>query len=172
MKLTLKIAKANFFDRPVVDAVKNAGRKMLGRFGAFVRRDGRKTIKQAKRKTPSELSPEEQDRLNMRLRLWAIGRIAKKPEAPYRPSKPGNPPFAHGTKSPIRLILFAYDAAEQSVVIGPVGTGTKPGIVPEVLEYGGTSVIGPRRVAVAARPNIVPAYQKNLPHLQNWRNAL
>lgn len=173
MKLSFELAKANFFDRPVVGAVKDAGRKILGRFGAFVRRDGRKSIKQAKRKTPAELTPDEQSRLAARYRLWAIGRIAKKPEPPWRNSAPGKPPLAHGTKSPIKLILFAYDAREQSVVTGPVAFGGQPGVATEALEYGGGSkTISGRRITVAARPNIVPAFQKNLPHLQNWRNAL
>lgn len=164
MKLSFELAKASFFDRPVVNAVKDAGRKILGKFGAFTRRDGRSSIKQAKRKSPAELTTEERDQLATRFRLWAVGRIAKKPEPPFRSSAPGRPPLAHGTKSPIKLILFAYDAREQSVVVGPVAFGRKPGVATSALEYGDSDM--------AARPNIVPAFNRNLPHLLNWRNAL
>jgi hypothetical protein len=172
MKLSLELAKTSFFDRAVVNAVKDAGRKILGRFGAFVRRDGRKSIKTAKRKTPGELTPEERQRLAMRFRLWAVGRIAKKPLPPFRSSAPGNPPLAHGSKSPIKLILFAYDAAEQSVVVGPVAFGRQPGVATAALEYGGATQSHGHRFSIAARPNIVPAFDKNLPHLRNWRSAL
>lgn len=173
MKFSLDLAKTHFFDRPVVNAVKNAGRKILGKFGAFVRRDSRSSIKQAKRKSTSQLTPEERSNLNLRFRLWAAGRISKKPEAPYNPSQPGNPPFAHGSKSPLKRILFAWDPTEQSVTVGPIAFGRRPGVAPEALEYGGDSTnSSKKRVSVEARPFMTPAFNRKLPHLQEWRNSL
>jgi hypothetical protein len=172
MKLTFDIAKSAFFDRAVVNAVKDAGKRILSRFGAFVRRDGRQSIKTATRKTPGELTPQERASLELRMRLWATGRIAKKPLPPFRTSRPGTPPLAHGSKSPIRLILFAYDAAAQSVVIGPVAFGRRPGVATTALEYGGPTESHGHRFRIAARPNIVPAFERNLPILRNWRNTL
>lgn len=61
-------------------------------------------------------------------------------------SKPGQPPFAH-TGLLRKWILFAYERAQQNVIIGPLlankifldGDGKpRTGTVPEVLEYGGT----------------------------------
>jgi hypothetical protein len=164
--IDFKLAKAAFFDRPVVKAVKDKGKAVLGRFGAFVRRDGRKSIKTAPR-VPAEKAAE----YRLKLRLWAAGRIARKPDSPERHSPPGSPPLAHRKNSPIRLILFAYDAREQSVVIGPAAFGGHPGEATHALEYGGASTSGGRPIRVAARPTMTPAFQKNLPHLRNWRRA-
>lgn len=66
-----------------------------------------------------------------------------------RVSQPGQPPSAHSTDqvATIKNILFAYDAARKSVVIGPVllhkrheGV-TNSGTIPETLEAGGTVLI-------------------------------
>ena len=50
-------------------------------------------------------------------------------------SLPGNPPHAH-EGSLKRLILFGYDEAAESVVIGPVAF--KRGEAPHLLEFGGS----------------------------------
>jgi hypothetical protein len=172
VKLSFELAKSQLFDRAVVAAVKDAGKRILSRFGAFVRRDGRQSIKTTTRKTPGELTTQERASLERRMRLWAAGRIAKKPLPPFRTSRPGTPPLAHGAKSPIRLILFAYDAAAQSVVVGPVAFGRRPGVATAALEYGGPTESNGRRFSIAARPNMVPAFDSNLPHLRAWRNSL
>lgn len=167
--LNLRLVKHRFFDRDVVGAVKDAGRKVLGRFGAYVRRTARQSLKVAKPKTPSELSKDEQDELALRFRLWAIGRLKDKPTPPLRPSRPGQPPHVRQRESLLKLILFAYDFREQSVTIGPHATGNRPGLVPSVLEYGGR-VMGRkgRDVTIEPRPFMEPAFDQNLPHLRNW----
>lgn len=104
-------------------------------------------------------------------------------------SEPGKPPSAHGDKLK-KNILFAYDAPNQSVIVGP----TKLNAVtaedqPHTLEVGGTITIrekqlrpggtwGPlfnrrslrpgeairrRQIRVAARPYMSPALQAELP---------
>src|SRR5690606_907792 len=51
---------------------------------------------------------------------------------------PGKPPHSHGG-SLRRLILFGYDRANDSVVVGPVGF--KDSVAPRALEHGGTTVV-------------------------------
>ena len=104
-KLTFNAAKGNFFDREKVQRAVDAGTKrVLSRFGAFVRQRAKTSIR--KRKT---ISP------------------------------PGGPPHSQGGQ--LRNgILFSYDPAGKSVVIGPVllnGSRTSP-TVPELHEFGGT----------------------------------
>ena len=122
----LKLDKSWFFDRLKVQrAVGDATRRVLSKFGAFVRTAARHSIR--KRKAVSQ---------------------------------PGNPPSSH-TGLLRNRIYFAYDPARQSVVIGPTPINQvtfdrdiKPvsGIVPEILEYGG-SAGGPasRRRSVSVR---------------------
>jgi len=89
-----------------------------------------------------------------------------------RVSTAGAPPSAH-TKW-LKMIFFAYDAARQSVVIGPVKLN-RIGNAPEALEYGGQTrikVAGSRRrrrrfrtVSIAARPYMQPAFDEERPKL-------
>lgn len=69
-----------------------------------------------------------------------------------RASAPGQPPSVHSKDkfATLKNILFAYDPAGDSVIVGPVGfraAGTgigparAPGDVPEALEHGGTLAI-------------------------------
>jgi len=105
--------KALFFDTAKVRrAVDAATRRVLSKFGAFVRQRARTSIRHRR----------------------AV-------------SQPGAPPSSH-TGMLRRRIYHAYDPARQSVVIGPVplnqvffDKNLRPvsGIVPEILEYGGTA---------------------------------
>jgi hypothetical protein len=99
-----------FFDRrAVIDAVGRANATVLTKAGAFIRRSAKGKIRYAK-----------------------------------GVSKPGNPPHAHESKkhgkdSPLReLIVFAYDDATNSLVVGPTPF-QGPAIAPRVLELGGTA---------------------------------
>lgn len=90
-------------------------------------------------------------------------------------SKPGSPPFSHvGLLR--RGILFAWDDASRTVVIGPALL-RPTSRVPHVLEYGGTSLIesfGKRKPAkVRARPFMGPALQAELSQMpEAWRNSV
>lgn len=81
-------------------------------------------------------------------------------------SAPGGPPSSH-EGSLRKLILFAFDPARKSVVIGPARF--KRGEAPPLLEYGGTVVRqtrdGPRRMVYRPRPFIGPAAAAELPRL-------
>ena len=91
---------------------------------------------------------------------------------------PGKPPHSH-EGSLRRLILFGYDRANQSVVVGPVGF--KNSVAPRALEHGGTTVVLSRRrgrlqtrkVRIAARPYMAPALERERPKLPLlWRNSV
>ena len=77
-------------------------------------------------------------------------------------SPPGMPPYAHvGLLK--QHIYFMYDAAKQSVVIGPIII--KAGsIVPSLLEYSGT--IGKK--VYEARPYMRPAHRQGLARLGDF----
>ena len=74
-------------------------------------------------------------------------------------SKPGLPPFSH-TGTLRRGILFSYDSAANSVVIGPVLLGSMDG-APEALEHGGRPRGGGKYVR--KRPFMLPAFVAELP---------
>lgn len=91
---------------------------------------------------------------------------------------PGKPPHSH-EGSLRRLILFGYDRANESVVVGPVGF--KNSVAPRALEHGGTTVVLSRRrgrlqtrkVRIAARPYMAPALERERPKLPLlWRNSV
>lgn len=177
--ITLSSAvKKSFFDRPkILDALGKRGRetiRALSKAGAWIRQRARSSIRRRK-----------------------------------RVSSPGSPPSAHSRDPNVTLkkILFAYDAAAGSVVVGPVGLNVQhvingklaPGVVPNVLEFGGTMGIPevqladgrwvrldtrgrrrdankPARIRQAtyrARPFMNPALKAELPNLPSrWANSI
>jgi hypothetical protein len=80
-----------------------------------------------------------------------------------KPSPPGQPPSAH-SKDAVRTlknILFAYDRANMSVVVGPVRLNGEGGSVPGLHEFGGTKTLrttaGQRNPRIVLRPARYPA---------------
>lgn len=76
-------------------------------------------------------------------------------------SRPGNPPKSHlGFLK--NLILWAYDNARQSVVIGPLVKAGRSGVAIRALEYGGTTVLktreGMKHAYIDERPYMRPAF--------------
>ena len=70
-------------------------------------------------------------------------------------SPPGQPPSAQ-SRDPVatlKNILFSYDRANVSVVIGPVRLNGRQGSVPALHEFGGTATV--RRPARRGRPALV-----------------
>ncbi|HNQ22488.1 MAG TPA: hypothetical protein PKK06_05280 [Phycisphaerae bacterium] len=134
----LFVTKQMFFDtRAVTKRVDKATRKVLSKFGAFVRTGAKHSIRKRK----------------------AV-------------SKPGEPPSSHiGLLR--KFIFFGYDAGRRSVVIGPLRLNQKVGDAPQALEYGGTSTVveglrgkrKKRRVRIAARPFMGPAFEREKPKL-------
>ncbi len=132
------VCKKMFFDRKAVASrVSKAARKVLSKFGAFVRTAARHSIRKRK-----------------------------------RTSSPGEPPSSHmGLLK--KFIYFGYDSARKSVVIGPQRLNQKIGDAPAALEHGGSSTIveglrgrrRKRRVRIAARPYMGPAFENEKPKL-------
>jgi hypothetical protein len=63
-------------------------------------------------------------------------------------SAPGHPPSAH-SKDPVatlKNILFAYDRANMSVVIGPVLLNGSRGSVPALHEFGGAANVREKKI--------------------------
>jgi hypothetical protein len=103
--LRLNQAKSLFFDRQKIqNAVGRAERRVLSKFGAYVRADARASIRRRKRPSRPWQSPTNQ-----------TGRLKNN-------------------------IFFVFDPARRSVVIGPVLLGRGTG-APEILEYGGVTVV-------------------------------
>ena len=132
------VTKQMFFDRKAVTSrLDRATRKVLSRFGAFVRTSARHSIRKRK-----------------------------------RVSAPGEPPSSH-TGLLRRFIFFGYDRDRRSVVIGPQRLNQKVGDAPHALEYGGTSSVveglrsrrKKRRIRIAARPFMGPAFERENPKL-------
>lgn len=101
----------------------------------------------------------------------------------HRGSLPGRPPHSH-TGLLRRFILYAYESATRSVVIGPAKLN-RAGEAPHVLEFGGQTTMMshrwvdnrlvhiPRRVTIAARPYMGPALEKKRAKLpQEWANSV
>ena len=138
----MKFKQMFFTSKAVLSATDRATRRVLSRFGAYVRRAAKSSIR--KRKTIS---------------------------------RPGSPPSSH-TGLLKRFILFGYDPAKRSVVIGPVRlTRGDRGEAPALLEYGGTTALkkdGKRkRARFRARPYMGPAMEAEKPKLpQMWRDSV
>lgn len=95
-------------------------------------------------------------------------------------SLPGEPPSSH-TGLLKRFILFLYDPARHSVIVGPVRLNQKIGEAPAALEFGGRSrVYAGRRnrrrlrtVTIRPRPYMRPALERERPQLPAlWANSV
>lgn len=162
LNLTVKAAKANFFDRQkVLDAMTAATRKVLSRFGAYVRQRAKTSLRYRERASLPG-NPPSAHRTAMRRRTnKKTGQRTLQAVSPLR-----------------ELILFAYDPDRKSVVIGPalLRAGSK---VPSVLEYGGVGEVRDpitrkvRRATFAPRPYMRPAFDEELKLLPpNWRDII
>ena len=138
----MKFKQMFFTSKAVLSATDRATRRVLSKFGAYVRRSAKSSIRKRK-----------------------------------RVSRPGKPPSSH-TGLLKRFILFGYDPAKRSVVIGPVRlTHGARGDAPSLLEYGGSTALkkdGKRkRARFRARPYMGPAFEKEKNKLpQMWRDSV
>jgi len=138
----MKFKQMFFTSKAVLSATDRATRRVFSRFGAYVRRAAKSSIRKRK-----------------------------------RISRPGKPPSSH-TGLLKRFILFGYDPAKRSVVIGPVRlTRGGRGEAPSLLEYGGTTALKRsgkwKRARFRARPYMGPAFEKEKTKLpQMWRDSV
>lgn len=152
--------KKFFFDRAVVkNAVDAATRRNLSKLGVFIRTTSQRSMRKARQKKLSEMTPEERRRYRIRQEIGR--RNGFKAAKPLAHSKPGEPP-RWITKLLRRHIKFIFDLRTRSMVVGPEllsGKQTHP-TVPELLEYGGTVTRKSGRMRYEARPYMQPAYEK------------
>lgn len=156
---TMTVSKRNYFDSRLITAkVAEANRQIFNRFGGYVRKVAKRSIKQAPKidvATGKQLG-------RGRRRAGIVTRDAI--------AAPGKPPYAHiGVVG--RMLSYAYDDSTHSEVIGPelYGKGTL-----KQLEEGGEITIGPsgrrksRRATLRAHPFMVPAFMLGLQQLPGW----
>jgi len=133
--------KRMFFDSKTVrQKTDKATRRVLSRFGAFVRQTAKRSIRKRK-----------------------------------KISAQGQTPSSH-TGLLRRFILYAYQQARRSVIIGPKRLGSKRGQAPSALEYGGRSATSERQsrtIKIRPRPYMGPAFEKEKPQLGRlWRDSI
>lgn len=144
-----------FFDKPaILSAVDRAARQVLSKFGAFVRRTARQSIRPPRKLRRDEMTPEQ----------LASG------ETYYASAEPGQPP-RNQTGKLRDNIVFWYDLQERSVSIAPAAFRSDD--IPGVLEHGGMTRSRGRRFMIRAHPYMGPALEKELPKLPDmWKNAV
>ncbi len=154
---SMTASKSNYFDGALIQTkVAEANRRVFGRFGGYVRKVAKTSIKKAPKidvVTGQRLGP---------------GRRKKGVVTRDAIADVGKPPYAHlGT---IGQMLF-YAVEPESVVIGP--ERAKAGTL-RALEEGGEITIGPkgrrkgRQVTLGKHPFMQPAFQLGLGQLMEW----
>lgn len=156
--------KKFFFDRiKVANALEAAEKKVLSKFGAFVRRADQTSLRYRKKiaepgAPPSAHKSEGFTRLKKNKKT---GVVSRQPKSPLRD-----------------LIFFGWDPTTKSVVIGPVPfRNSKVGPAARTIEEGGT---GPglsdgKRVMKRyhPHPHTGPAFRKLLPSLpQQFKDSI
>lgn len=157
--------KSHFFDRPVVDGLEKTEKAALNRMGASIRKAVRFSMRKARRKKLSEMSKDERRRFHSRAEYARLhGRPT--PKRPYMPSAPGEPPRTRVGLIK-KMVLYAYDPDNKSVVVGPAalpgGTGA-----PANLEYGATIDTTNGRVRIAPRPYMQPQLEVFAPQMPRF----
>jgi hypothetical protein len=172
-EIDIRMARGAFFNRrAVTGAVSLAKRKVLSKFGAFVRTRARSLMRPARMKSRAEMSSAEIIVYEEKKR-YALRVHGPTPRRPMASSKPGDPP---------RVILgllkqhlyFSYDADKGSVVIGPAKLNGTNSNAPEVLEHGGwVRMPNGRNVWIEARPFMSPSFEAEMPGVPMlWAGAL
>ena len=151
----------SFFDRtPVTKKMDDGTRKALSKVGAYVRTSARSSIKKPRRMRLGEL-PDDERRIFEYRTEQAKRDGSPKPQLPFASSEPGQPPRSP-TGTFKDTIFFAYDAANKSVVAGPIALNGRAGRdVPSTLEHGGETTLHDKRILIKPRPTMGPALEKN-----------
>lgn len=168
--MTMKAAKRNFLDRRhVIAEIGKANARRLARIGAYTRKAAMRSIKNARAKKLSDMTPADRELLREARRA---ARAQGRPAPRWRPraaSKPGQPP-ASWTGELRENIVFSMvkDGDRPTVLVGPIGFGRRgEDPVPKILEYGGRSTDRRSQTShyVAPRPYMRPARQKAIDRL-------
>lgn len=149
--------------------------RVNGRWGGYVRKVARNSMKRARRKTSlSQLTPEQLIAYNAARRRWhQRGRTGKEPQLPPEPSRPGEPPRVVGGQI---KNLIKYDRYSESgrlmVIVGPEvlsGSQRNKGEAPSLHENSGAGFgSGYVIVRFPRRSFMQPAAEKAMPHVRSW----
>lgn len=136
-----RVTRAFFSSAAVSRAIDARTRRVLAKFGAYVRRAAQTSMRPA----PTVVGP----------------------RGPVEATaKPGKPPYTHGRRLLRRLLFFSYDAGRKSVVIGPVRLAeTALRRVPRLQEEGGWASRpgqGGGNARYAPHPYMKPAFDRNI----------
>lgn len=142
------VGSSNFFtSEAVMKALTEGQRRVLSKFGAYVRTRAKSSIRPAVIENRKEIRQAKKTG-------------GKQPRPRYRPSAVGEPPRSRRGDLK-RFILFGYDVEERNVVIGPTLVGGRPSKTPGRLERGGQfrHKRSGKMVRVAKRPFMRPAFE-------------
>lgn len=171
--LKFDAAKRGFFDRhAVMDALGRARAKVLSKFGAYVWKRAKTSLRYREASSAPGSPPSAHKTISREKRSRETGQVKRQLVSPLR-----------------EFIFFSYDRDRESVVIGPALLGGHAGAAAlAALEYGGQTTVlervpgsGPnarttrrqKRVTIAARPFMGPAFEAELPQLpQMWRDSV
>lgn len=147
--------KSFFFDRKeITQKLDPETRKALSKFGAFVRRTSKSSLKYGDKPSPVGKPPTVHRSQGFTRKKKVKGQVVQQPSSPMR-----------------ELIFFSYDPTTRSVVVGPTLGGSKSS-APEMQEHGGTNVIavdGVRKIAhYRPRPFMRPAFDKELAKVEGY----
>lgn len=140
MPFDVNSVKKFFLDSAAVrDALSAGERRALSKFGAFVRRRAKSSIRYKTGTSAPGKPPHahKSERFTRESRNKKLGTTTRRASSPLR-----------------ELIFFSYDPNTKSVVIGPALGGPRTG-APEKLELG--------KGGVRARPYMGPAFRAELP---------
>lgn len=146
--------KLLFFDRQAVASRADAAtRKVLGHFGALVRKAAIASIKEA---PPARHAPPGSPPLSHV--------SARRRRINQRRKAEGKQPVRGGFKG-LKHILYAYEPVNRSVIIGPASNRSRSITIPEILEEG--------MLNTAHRPFMGPAFEKIKPKLASlWASSV
>jgi hypothetical protein len=160
--LTVKMAKAGFFDREaVIKAVNRASLRVLKEYGRRVRRRAQKSLAYGKGTSPPGSPPTAHRSRTVTRKSKSTGKTRKRSVSFLR-----------------EFLYFAYDASSKSVVIGPARlNGTVDANAPHALEYGGTSTAidhgKAKKVSIRPHPFMRPADAAERPGLRDlWKDSV
>ncbi|QDT39727.1 hypothetical protein [Stratiformator vulcanicus] len=191
--IDIKFIKNRFFDKKVTSSLDRAARRILSRFGAFVRRSSKSSIR--KRKTPSQPGQPPSSHVGTLKRFIffafdardqsvTIGPMRFRSTHPGGDGKPikGTVPEALEDGGMMRIVE-RYGRVKVGRTAAGRGAGGRFTKGEDIWGEGWARISrkrGPsaysrtrkRTVAVGQRPYMVPAHEKNLGHLAQWRNSM
>jgi len=145
--------KLLFFDQAAVrNQMDTRSRAALGRFGALVRKTAIASVKEAPatRHAPAGSPP--------------FSHVSARRRKLNQKRKAAGKKAVGGFKG-LKHVLFAYDPAKRSVIIGPASNRSRSITIPEILEEG--------KLDTAERPFMGPAFEKSRPKLDSlWAGSV